>query len=422
MTLFCFPTNKENTESIFKQVFKNVDVDFSIDDHDSCIILNKPNEKNLVLKKCEYLKSNYGFSNFKQLHRWTTIKHIGPYYSEYSHPFYNSYIVENNKKIPLSREHEEIAFLYVSYLTENNIIDSVFNNNFWNDFRKLIPGVSDSFTNINWDNIKKNYNLMLKEQNNFSYKEKLKHSVIEIDDIKFTCVPFVLDRYKVVLKGNDRGKIIRKIELSDVTINISENFVNTLPNKEKFKEIIYKKDVTWAAKWIEPVTLKKKYMSILFNTIEKYDDDDENEKVPNYDDDDSDTSIFGYDDETEEELNYSTDSENDDNAVIHDVRPFVKKVFNKTEKNDYYRGIDFDTLDDEYKLLPFNYIISVFEQWEIILKACTTQFTEVSHLNKVSDSLLQLVADAAMLAIKKNSYKNLRVNLAFIEYANKRNV
>ena len=422
MTLFCWKTKKGNMESVFKHVFERLDVDFSIDDHDSCVILKNPNEKNMVLKRCDYLTSNYGFPNVKQIRRWSTIKHVGPYYSEHNHRFYNSYFLDNGKKIVLSPDQEEIAFIYISCVLENNIVDSVFNDNFWNDFQKLTPTVSKNFTAINWDNVKQNYTAMMKEPAYSLYEEKIKHRLVEIDGVEFACTPFVLERYKLVLTGNDRGKIIRKIELSDVTLNLSESYVATLPNREKFKNIIYKKDVTWAATWTEPVTLKKKYMSILFNTIERYDEsDDDNERPTRTKDEDSDvSSIAGYDDDEENITDDDTD-DNDDEVII-DFEPMIKNKYLKKKVADYSTSINFDTLDEEYKLLPLVYIVSVFDQWEILLRACSTQFTDVSNLNKVSDSLLKLVADAAKINKKKKKFKNINTNMAFIEYANKRNV
>lgn len=100
---------------------------------------------------------------------------------------------------------------------------------------------------------------------------------------------------------------------------------------------------------------------------------------------------------------------------IIERRRFPRKVIKQDRK-----PIDFSKLDENEKYLPLSYIIDNYNQWDIILKACRSNFNIVNNMAKVSDSILLKLILLCTYAVENDI--NPELNNYFIDYALQRNV
>ena len=100
---------------------------------------------------------------------------------------------------------------------------------------------------------------------------------------------------------------------------------------------------------------------------------------------------------------------------IIEKRHFQRKVIKQDRK-----PIDFSKLDENEKYLPLSYIIDNYSQWDIILKACRSNFNIVNNMAKVSDSILLKLILLCTYAVENDI--NPELNNYFIDYALQRNV
>jgi hypothetical protein len=231
-----------------------------------------------------------------------------------------------------------------------------------------------------------------------------------------------------------RGRIRRPITAADVTLNLSSDAKQAVPNIAEFKEVVYKPGMKWAAKWNNPITGSVKYMEIFFsnpteeefveNFIETFDSD--------MDSDDPDS-----DEEGERDYQDDSDEEVDEEDIFGDIGDLsddeeaplrMSEMARQRVAAAYAESIpreeqhDFDDLDDEEMNLPFSYVVSQKEQWDTVLHACTSGFSVVGKMGKVSNAVLQLVADAAAMAVRAGTAHVPEVNEAFMRYAEQRDV
>jgi len=80
-----------------------------------------------------------------------------------------------------------------------------------------------------------------------------------------------------------------------------------------------------------------------------------------------------------------------------------------------------DFMDDlEERILPLSHIVSRKEQYQYAVTACESHFNLVSNMDKVSNSILRLIADAAAIALRDRTANEPEVNLSFMKYAEQR--
>jgi hypothetical protein len=449
MARFCFNADRKDAHAFLKTFYERVDVDFELNGHaqESCIILKDKRDKDIFISLNERLVELKGFSQPTYVPKWLNIKHKGPYFPQYSkEPYFESILYDKTKtkQLKLTADEEKYAFLYVAILIEKLIeLDNVFKNNFWNDFKQKL-GHRNLFTSldeIDWTNVIQKYK---KKTESFSTNDrKFKYGIVHIDDKTYSAIPFSVDDASIFFGDiNDpkRGMIKRAISPGDVTLNLSPQFIKDVPNAKEFKEIIHKPGMRWAAKWQHPITKKYKYMEIFFTQpneddfIENYDSD---EDILNSDSDNSDNDNDNDNDDDNDDSNeidypdYNEDNENEDeindNRQKKRVESKIEKVWKKIdaspEEND--DKIYFELLDNQEHNLPYSFIVSEKQQWEYMLEACRSGFRIVNNLGKVSNKILQTVADAASIALNKthvHTSDRIKINNFIIEYADKRNV
>jgi len=201
-------------------------------------------------------------------------------------------------------------------------------------------------------------------------------------------------------------------------LNLSPQYLGSV-DVTSYKKIVYEPGVRWAAKW-KNYKNEDVYMNILFDSVqttaalravERFEElswNGTDDDTDGSDDEDSEQEIIGYDDEEEELPKRFLEYD-------EDIRDF-------DVDGELLASSDFDNLDNlEKRYLPYSFVISEMEQWKYLEDACRSGFYQVANLNKVNNINLQLVADAAALAIKTNG-KFSEVNYSFINYATQRGV
>lgn len=82
----------------------------------------------------------------------------------------------------------------------------------------------------------------------------------------------------------------------------------------------------------------------------------------------------------------------------------------------------FNTYGDvERSYLPMSYLLNIEEQWAVIFKALKSRFTDIGDLPKVSDHVLEFVANSINFAMTKG-VPQIPAAIAIIEYAQQRKV
>jgi len=204
--------------------------------------------------------------------KWTTLTHNGvlfpPEYIKHDTP-----ILYHNEEIILEKRAEEYATLYAKYIETEYIKSSVFRNNFWKDWRKIL-GKDHKIKSLEGCDFNKIHDYLLEQ------KEKKK----EIDTEEKEKKEKGEEKYKTAIVdgkeqpvGNFRieppgifigrgcnpklGKIKRRIYPEDIIINIGkgEPIPEPLPGHH-WRAIIHDHKVEWLASWRDNITGKTKYV------------------------------------------------------------------------------------------------------------------------------------------------------------------
>jgi len=212
---------------------------------------------------------------------WTVFKHNGPYFP----PKYESHginVLINNKETKLPLLAEEYATLYARYLGTQYIENSLFNKNFWKDFKVTLPKELnvDNLEDIDFSPIKKYLENEKEKRKDMSKEEKLqiKEKQKEIEEPYTYC--FIdggkqkVGNYRIEPPGIFMGRgthpkigsIKPRLRPEDVTINIDKESKTPKPNVDgDWGKIIHDRSVVWLATWKDHVTGKNKY---IFTSVE----------------------------------------------------------------------------------------------------------------------------------------------------------
>lgn len=460
MARFCFNANRKDAVDFLRTFYERVDVNFEIDQvnsNESCIILNDKSDKDIFMNLSERLAGVDGFSQPVYVPNWKVIRHMGPYLAQYEkEPYLGSVLVDGTgqqRHYKLSHEGEKAAFLYAALLAApmSYTHDHVFVDNYWNDLKKYLDKDQPftKFEDIDWRDVVAKYKKRCQMVNTAS-GGKYKHGFVEVDGQVYTATPFAADDMSIYFgESNEdarRGRIRRAITPADVTLNLSSKAKQAIPNISEFKEVVYKPGMKWAAKWNQPITGDVKYMDIIFSnpTEEEFVENfiemmSESGSEDGDDSDDSDDSDDGDDSDDEgEERDYGDERSDEDEDLFgdlddlssdddDDVRGAVGGYYESRRVEDAEsippeEQIDFADLDNEEIDLPFSYIVPLKTQWEYVLDACKSGFGVIGNLGKVSNSVLQLVADGAAMAVRNGSARVPEINNAFMRYADQRGV
>lgn len=216
--------------------------------------------------------------------KWKTLEHNGVAFPP-SHILKGISIYINNEKLILNNEQEEIVYAWAKKKDTHYIKDALFQNNFLDDLKKILPQKFQNINNINEidfsdafkfvDNEMKQKIIEKERIQNLSKEEKKKWldtKKQEREKLKNFYGKARVDGYIVevanwlveppgLFMGRGlhplRGKWKPRITPQDVILNLGED----APVPEgAWKSIVHDHSSTWLATWIEKLTEKRKYV------------------------------------------------------------------------------------------------------------------------------------------------------------------
>lgn len=204
-------------------------------------------------------------------YKWTTLEHNGVLFpAEYE--IKNIPLIYDGKEIYLSKEAEEVAFLYAKYINTDYIKNNTFNKNFFHDFKKILGKNTEiqKLEYCNFDNMYK-YLLKMKEYKKENKKDKSnkenvddKYKIAIVDGKEQGVSNFRMEPPGIFIgrgKNPHLGKIKRRIYPEDIIINIGKG--SKIPmglENHKWKKVIHDRTVEWLVSWKDTITGKTKYL------------------------------------------------------------------------------------------------------------------------------------------------------------------
>lgn len=168
----------------------------------------------------------------------------------------------------------EKAGTVIAKLTE----DSVFNKNFWTDFKKYLTPehrrIFKDFNKLDFSQIVERLEELKELDKQLSDEEKLAKKVKTaerkqdygyaiINGVKEPVGNFTIEPAAIFYgRGANpkRGKIKRDIEPEEVTINVQEGVQVKPPPGHKWKQVINDHKAAWIANWKDPISNENKYV------------------------------------------------------------------------------------------------------------------------------------------------------------------
>lgn len=221
----------------------------------------------------------------KGKYKWTTLSHNGMKFPE-DYVQKNIPIIYDGKEIYLSKEAEEVAFLYAKYIDTEYIENNTFNKNFFHDWKKIL-GKDSVIQNLSLCDftLMKNYLIEQKEINKnitLNTEEKEADDIYKeaiVDDKKQSISNYKMEPPGIFIgrgKNPNLGKIKRRINPEDVTLNIGKNDkVPNPPTGHRWGKIIHDRSVEWLMSWKDTVTGKTKYLWLSAHSDMKTSNDQE---------------------------------------------------------------------------------------------------------------------------------------------------
>nr|AEM00018.1 topoisomerase 1B [Spodoptera exigua] len=214
--------------------------------------------------------------------KWKFLEHKGPVFAPDYEPLpENVKFYYDGKEMRLSQDAEEVAGFYARMLDHEYTTKSTFNNNFFNDWRKVM---THEETKIIKDLSKCNFKEMhayfqsVSEKNRNRTKEEKAALKAKNEEIQKEYGFCIIDGHKEKI-GNFRieppglfrgrgehpkmGMLKRRVMPEDVLINCSKDSkIPKPPPGHKWKEVKHDNTVTWLASWTENVQGQAKYVML----------------------------------------------------------------------------------------------------------------------------------------------------------------
>ncbi len=225
--------------------------------------------------------SNYRNNEIK----WNTLVHNGVCFPpEYELKNLNFKI--NGESFLLNKQQEELIYSWAKKKDTHYVLDPVFQKNFLNDFKKLLPDYhSKSLTSIEQMDISEYFLLVDKEKKEKEKeKEKLKSKTLEerkkilqekkkekeklknfygkaiVDGVEVDVANWLVEPPGLFMgRGQHplRGRWKPRVTPNEVILNLGEN--SPVP-EGNWQNIVHDRTSTWLASWIESLTGKRKYV------------------------------------------------------------------------------------------------------------------------------------------------------------------
>ena len=216
--------------------------------------------------------------------KWKTLEHNGVAFPP-SHILKGISIYINNEKLILNNEQEEIVYAWAKKKDTHYIKDTLFQNNFLDDLKKILPQQFQHINNINEidfsdafkfvDNEMKQKILEKERIHNLSKEEKKKwldtkkqereklknfYGKARVDGFEVEVANWLVEPPGLFMgRGLHplRGRWKPRITPQDVILNLGED----APVPEgAWKSIVHDHSSTWLATWTEKLTDKRKYV------------------------------------------------------------------------------------------------------------------------------------------------------------------
>lgn len=237
----------------------------------------------------------------KEGQKWSLLRHNGVYFPEPYTPLpknikvlYNKKPVEldsKNTKNPFNMSAEEAMVLFAQMVDRDERLknnkkrhryseDQKFRENFWNDW-KIILGKTPikDFNKLDFTSVARyvserseNKKLAKKEltKEEKAEEKKQKNAIVDLYGYAIVDGKKIGMEYSVELPGLYqghgkhplRGKIKKRLQPSDITLNVSKEYIPKcfIHGKPcKWGDVVENKDVTWIASWKDPITEDTKY-------------------------------------------------------------------------------------------------------------------------------------------------------------------
>lgn len=216
--------------------------------------------------------------------KWSTLEHRGVAFP----PEYQSRgigIVIRGERFILNHDQEELIYAWAKKKNTHYIQDPIFQSNFLNDLRALLPekfqsigfikdiDFSEAFRLVDHENavkeaeIQRIKNLPKDEKRKISLQKKEERERLKaiygkaiVDGVEVEIANWLVEPPGLFMgRGQHplRGKWKPRVRAQDVILNLGEN----APVPEgAWKDIVHDHSSTWLATWIEKITAKRKYV------------------------------------------------------------------------------------------------------------------------------------------------------------------
>ncbi|XP_076185103.1 DNA topoisomerase I, mitochondrial isoform X1 [Aptenodytes patagonicus] len=214
--------------------------------------------------------------------KWMQLEHRGPYFAPLYEPLPDDVqFYYDGKPLKLSLATEEIATFYAKMLDHEYTTKEIFQNNFFNDWRKEMTSkeqkIIKDLDKCDFREIHKYFmdksearKALSKEE-----KQKLKEEADKIQEEYGYCIldghREKIGNFKTEPPGLFRGRgdhpkmgmLKRRIMPEDVVINCSKDSkIPEPPEGHKWKEVRFDNTVTWLASWTENIQNTLKYIML----------------------------------------------------------------------------------------------------------------------------------------------------------------
>lgn len=383
---YCFIADNPSWENTVKNLYSDIDVTLTkMSSDEGCIVLNDENDKATFLDHNTAISKLSGYSRPIFVPNWKKIVNNGPYVTEDHYKLVNNKILNwsTKKEIVLDKVGEQALY---SYDKENP--SSVYHENFRADFKRI--------TGINVTDIDL-YKLKPPQKQDVPNITKYGFVIIDGQETQldtFATPPTIVD---------SQGHILIGVTKRDIVLNSEKS----IPG---FKTVFIP-GASWSAKWNT-----SSYVGRIFINFKNEEEEEEEEEFFEASQSSEPSQLSEYPESEEEE-------EEEEEYVAPKRGGYLKRipfgqmeeiVLTETDKPDFV-----NLTEEERRYLPLAYVLSQSAQWRIVLKALTSNFTNISELPKVNDYVLEVIADSIEYSIQKG-VKPLPSSVALLKYAERR--
>ncbi|XP_025969476.2 DNA topoisomerase I, mitochondrial isoform X1 [Dromaius novaehollandiae] len=214
--------------------------------------------------------------------KWKQLEHKGPYFAPLYEPLPDDVqFYYDGKPLKLSLATEEIATFYAKMLDHEYTTKEIFQNNFFNDWRKeMTPNERKIIKHLDKCDFKEMHKYFVDKSEarkalSKEEKQKLKEEADKIQEEYGYCIldghREKIGNFKTEPPGLFRGRgdhpkmgmLKKRIMPEDVVINCSKDSkIPEPPAGHKWKEVRFDNTVTWLASWTENIQNSLKYIML----------------------------------------------------------------------------------------------------------------------------------------------------------------